>query len=200
MRIFFQEEKKLLIVTPYLCGSTYLAVKCNKFSLTSLVPQRGNKLLHEILNTEEITKQFIYRDPIERYFSFYSKFIFQPKDDIDNSDLKNFIPKKRQKNFWDDMYESLSNLKDIYMDDRHTWPQYSFFQEFSQNEGQYEIYSLDEYSKWLYLTFGVKETIPEHSYEKYEVTNFFKALKIYDKLKTLYKIDYDKLQSLVIPL
>lgn len=207
MRIFYQEKQNKIFVTPFLCGSSYLLNNANTFSLISFLPtddktSKQMMFLQELLKQPNISKTFIYRNPVERVLSFYNKFLFNKTKTSGSRYNSEFIFKcpasTVKKTFWGEMVCSLPLFEKHYKTDLHTAPQFTFFEMFDENVNDYTVYDVDDFTKWLYLEFLVRETSISHSFINHTMDgNIIGILNLYDRLKKLYEVDYSKIEPLV---
>jgi len=213
MRIFYQEDTKHLIITPLRCGSSYMARNSTDFKLITLpniyYSSRPTIALFEALFQESEKKTFIFRDPFERFLSYYNTFVFKQntrtdKDDKSASPIRKILlPLAENKNIWEDINNSLLVIKDNYEIDWHTRPQTQFFlfaahhiKNTSSDEfiNSFEFINFDNYRKWIYLTFAKITEYKSALEENTSLTTFFdwnNFIKINNFIKDIYKRDYE---------
>lgn len=190
MIVFFSHETESIIITPFRCGSRHLIKNASDYNLMhfSVETAYGKKLFKSIINDVE-DKTFLYRDPVDRYISFYHTFIFnKPEKEAPN---KSIIPKIRSKNFWEDLYNSVSLLEKYFDIDSHTNNQYRYFSMMDENINDYKIIDVENFSKFIYLTFADKVEAHKKplSDEKFNFYDFQYYNKIKPRLEKLYEED-----------
>jgi len=89
MRVFYRKSTDHLIVAPFKCGSSHLQISRDEYELVDKSNSANTIIMNFILNNSPPTsnnilskvkkKTFIYRDPFERWISFYYSFIYIPR-------------------------------------------------------------------------------------------------------------------------
>jgi hypothetical protein len=139
--------------------------------------------------------------------SYYKRFVFDTqavktfaKEDQDtNLANKLFKPVTRGNDLLSDMILATDKLIKNYKEDFHTTPQSDYFKDerYDQNISDYEIVSINQYAKWLKLTFVDKKTTQSTSALDSIIinpSNFRNMQRIQDLCMTLYKDDYELLE------
>ena len=199
MRAFLSEEKSLLIVTPFRCGSTYLSDNALKFKLRSVDFHQEN-LPKNIEN-----KIFMYRDPLDRYLSLYHKFCFEKNDQIQGdltTLLSNLLSSEKKQDFWEEVYLSIPKLKRNFQRDPHTQTQYSYFTTTGENIDSYRISDVKNFREIIYLNFA--EKVSEHKTKIDSVSINYKTIiylnEIQNVIKKIYQDDYSEIQPRLMTL
>jgi hypothetical protein len=199
MRAFLSEEKSLLIVTPFRCGSTYLSDNASKFKLRSFDFHQEN-LPKNIEN-----KIFIYRDPLERYLSLYHKFCFGQNGHNQGemaSILSNLLSTEKNQDFWEEVYLSMPQLERNFQRDPHIHTQYSYFTATNENIDSYRISSVKKFREVIYLNFA--EKVLEHKTKIDSISINYKTIiylnEIQNVIKKIYQDDYSKIQPRLMTL
>jgi len=85
MRVFYRKSTDHLIVTPFRCGSSHLQISRDEYGLIQLtelsnfdVMNLASDAYKNILSKVK-KKTFIYRDPFERWISFYYGLVYIPR-------------------------------------------------------------------------------------------------------------------------
>jgi len=78
MQIFYKKSTGHLIVTPFRCGSTHLNKSIKKYGLLNITEYEDSDEYKNILSNVK-KKTFIYRDPFERWVSFYFGLVYTPR-------------------------------------------------------------------------------------------------------------------------
>jgi len=221
MRIFYQSSTSHLIIAPYRCGSTYLKDKSDHLGLTYLGVLGADGVYRDtityLFNNKDISKTFIYRDPIERYISYYAQFV-QPysgenattKKKIlettankyaDYIIQKDLLEEASKNNIWYNIHKGLSALEKNYTKDWHTNTLHSYFEYTNQKIENYNFVPWDSFAKWIFLIFKVKNDYKSKLKDDLSETttsglDIMKCIEIYTTLKSLYAVDYDKLSDL----
>lgn len=205
MKIFYNIKHKHLIVAPFRNGSSHLHYHAIQYNLTEVT---HGPIFKGIISEVE-KKTFLYRDPCARLMSYYRQFVFDPptttsktiiKEDADKAlALKLFKPLTRGNDLLSDMVLATDNIIKNYRTDFHTTPQSDYFKDdrYEQSVNEYEIISIDQYAKWLKLTFADKETkqnIPSLDKIIINPYNFRNMQRVQDLCMTLYKDDYELLE------
>lgn len=202
MRAFLSEEKSLAIITPYRCGSSYLAEHSFKHNLFvfNLHTEKARDIFKKHLESAE-NKVFIFRDPVERYLSLYHRFCFEknPKQD-DNG--YSYVSKKRSKDFWQEALWSMPRLEKNFNEDFHTITQYSYFTSMGENVSDYDIIDVKDYEKFMFLYLNNK--VPRHMVELENVPINYRTIlcleRIFTTIKKIYADDYQFLQPNIMDL
>jgi hypothetical protein len=144
--------------------------------------------------------------------SYYKRFIYdtittstKPTKTVSKEDKdttlanKLFKPVTRGNDLLSDMILATDNLIKNYKADFHTTPQSDYFKDdrYGQTASDYEIISVDQYAKWLKLTFADKDTkqnTPAVDNITISPSNFRNMQRIQDLCMTLYKDDYELLE------
>lgn len=209
MRMFYHENTNSLIAVPYRNGSTHLLHSTDVYQLIhlNLNTQIGKSAFETITSDKKLNKIFFYRNPIERFLSFYVHFVAFAVTPSKTDEMAVILNKGYNKKvtIWDNLYSALPLIEKHYKNDMHTQPQHSYFAKNEEDRclhhastgeevQNYTVYDVADYSKWLYLTFGKK--IPRNAALDNPELNFnisgidfFKLMEIHDVLKELYKDD-----------
>lgn len=211
--MFYHENTNSLIAVPYRNGSTHLLHSTDIYKLIhlNLGTQIGKIVFETITSDKKLNKIFFYRNPIERFLSFYVHFVAcavtPSKTDEWTPPMAGILNKVYNKKvtIWDNLYSALPLIEKHYKNDMHTQPQHSYFAKNEEDRclhnastgeevQNYTVYDVADYGKWLYLTFGKKIPHnaaldnPEFNF-KISGIDFFKLMEINDVLKELYKDD-----------
>jgi hypothetical protein len=185
MIIFYQEEKQHLIVTPFRCGSQYLRINSPNLKLqVSAVPSLDGFPLYiehdeffKKIRKEALRKTFLFREPHERFLSYFNSVIIEPKD--------------REWFFWELAHEYLMGNQNIFVDNWHTVPQINYFKNTQENIDEYDIISVKDYAKFIYLNFD--QEVPSHTnmlkQKPIRGTDLAYALEIFDYLRKVYECE-----------
>jgi hypothetical protein len=214
MRVFYHENTNSLIALPFRNGSTHLLHNLNTYNLTflNLETQLGNTMLDTITNDKKINKIFFYRNPIDRFLSFYVNFIVLSKQ-ISKSNTYEYKNQPLMKkvldenyneklNIWNNLYNSLNIIEEYYNQDEHTQSQYNYFIDNDEEVKKYNVYDFKDYNKWIFLTFGKKNLVTSSLNEEridfnLRGSDFFKCMEIHDTFKKIYKNDLNFLAPMV---
>jgi hypothetical protein len=206
MRVFYDLKKRHLIIAPARNGSSHLVDNVFKYNLTEVTPVH----VFKSIITEVEHKTFLYRDPCIRLLSFYNQFIYEPYlyKTVKVEPIPLFVPKSRGHDLLSDFLNAKELILKNYKLDMHTRPQMDYFynippvnQEIAYNESvqnidEYKIISMDQYTKWIYLTFG--DTLKDRPsvIDNFNITPFkFRYMQKIQELSTmLYKDDYELLE------
>jgi hypothetical protein len=204
--VFYDLKKRHLIVTPSRNGSSHLVNNVFKYNLTDVthVPIFKNVI------TEAEHKTFLYRDPCIRLLSFYNQFIYEPflYKTVKVEHIPLFIPKSRGHDLLSDFLNAKELILKNYRLDMHTRSQMDYFYnippvniEVAYNESvqdikEYKIVSMDQYTKWIYLTFGDTVKARPSAIDNFNITpaKFRDMQKIQEMCMNLYKDDYELLE------
>lgn len=207
MKIFYKPKTKHLIVVPARNGTSHLYNNMREYGL---VDTTYKPFFDSIIHEAE-KKTFIYRDPCLRLLSFYNQFIYEPyinkiktssvksKDDAGYVDFaEKFVSIVRGDDLFSDLVFSRKKIEKNYTTDVHTCPQYVFFEKQTDEKiNDYEIISVNQYVKWIKLTFAdmIVESRPS-PIEKIPITpgRFINMHIIQNMCNDLYKNDYKFLE------
>jgi len=201
MRVFFNQYDSSLYVIPYRCGSTYIKNMSDKFDLFSLETKHSEQMdVFKSLKVMAKNKTIFYRDPFEKFISYYHKFIFK-QDKISHLALANINTKFGiNENIWQDIFLKLEFLEKNIEKDEHTRPISKYFETHSENPYEYDIISMSQYQKFWMLRDKSPATecvdwefVPKNAISILDIN--FKDLQtifsIYEWVKRVYKEDYE---------
>lgn len=205
MKALFDPAKQHLIIAPLRCGSTMLEENAHQYGLINIsaeINENQENFINIVKNSKK--KTFLFKEPFERLTSFYRNFVYVPffwgHDDGLDEGFRKFFPKRRKKDFWDDMLEAKDLIMSQYKNDPHIMPQYTFFDTFNQDVDEYEILNMECFQKWMYLNFS--EVLEDRVSPIHEIPIKFSSItkikELHDMCKVLYKEDYDYLEPNMI--
>lgn len=203
MRAFISEDGETLVAVLNRCGSSYFTEKHVSFGLIQFNFSTP-KFIEVFKNFSSTVKNkfFLYRDPMDRYLSFYNQFCFGQTITKSTQSGFLFTPPQRSKNFWEDTYRSLPKLQQNFDKDGHTDLQTSYFEKTGESVEDYSIIDVDDFQKFVYLTF--RENTPAHTDSLSEYPISYQSIrylnKIQDCLKKIYAKDYEVLQPRTVRL
>jgi hypothetical protein len=207
MRIFHHEKTDMIIVTPYRNGSSFLYYNKDNLGLTQL--STHSVTLEDIDNekTEDTlalikklnatkNKIFLYRNPLERFYSYYNSFIYEDSTAITPQTISDFFSGNRdvekyhrtnRKGYDDeyyikDLYINFSKIKKSFVSDPHLSPQMLFFKYYEQELRKYRVIDFSSYGVLIKKLFG-------NEIKKFDI-DFFEGSSPSNKMIRLFDVDY----------
>jgi hypothetical protein len=185
MIIYFEKEKNHMIVAPYKCGSQYLNMNKEAFNLEiytmpDIVDFSAYLDEDNAFNTmrkKVLRKTYLFKSSIERYLSFINTLVVTAET--------------RDAYFWEVAYKYATENLNVYSD-WHIIPHNFYFDTSKENMDEYDfIDSAKDYSKWIYLTFGVKTPSYQNMMRIVPVQglNFYYAMKTFQILEETYSCE-----------
>jgi hypothetical protein len=77
MRVFYRKSTDHLIFTPFRCGSSHLQISRDEYGLLNENEMSDSEYSNILKRVKK--KTFIYRDPFERWISFYYGLVYIPR-------------------------------------------------------------------------------------------------------------------------
>lgn len=203
MRAFISSDGQNLIAIPNRCGSSYFTEKHIDFGLIHFNFSTPKFIeVFKNFSTTVKNKFFLYRDPMDRYLSYYNAFCFGKTITKSTQTGFFFTPPQRSKNLWEEACRALPKLEKNFEKDAHTNLQTSYFQQTDENIEDYTIIDVADFQKFIYLNF--RENVPAHTHGLSEYPISYQSIlylsRIQDCIKNIYAKDYELLQPRTVRL
>lgn len=214
MYVYKHVEKNFLLLTPFLCGSSF--IKHNRTNLglkfiNDIEPFQRKTVVREQDLIRDLIKTYfpyykkkyvLFRDPFQRVLSYFSKFVYTQTYNISN--IHNYNThnlKEVSVDFWNNFEDWFFNIEEN-IDDMHMNPisKQLEFLELLDRANELTFVPIKNYSTWMTETFDfdMKHYTPSLSYFNLNLELLPQILTIRDYIKEIYREDYILLKRITL--
>jgi hypothetical protein len=217
MRFFYYHPTNHFIASPTRTGSTFLLNNCSE-SLVHLTDiSKENEQItsdREIFKNQSQHRTFIYRDPVDRFLSWYKKFVvldeFMMSQTISYSNfLRAMLLDNKSNNPIEDLYNSLDLIKQHHSKDIHTVGYSHFIDVNDIDLHQFNVINFLNFKTWVVAELNLTPVNQNQNYkhilEDSEELTYVpkneeereKLQEVVSTLKEIYKQDYELIAPLI---
>jgi len=210
---YFSISRGLLVISANKCASTFLnenLVDKKGFSLLN-VGKMHNSSKEAVNNSSLSKKVFIYRDPIDRFIGWYSRFIYIPY-------VKPLFYRQSYKTLYDTATKHISYKRDLIENahyflsqyseeqreellkwDTHTVPLYTYFEYVEGSVDDYHILNMHDLHQLMSVNFGEAHVSYTSKMIQISTHNIKLLNEIAEMLFPIYQKDYEMLYPKLRP-